>query len=51
MGLSIEEAAAGMYRVACNNMAQGVREVTIKRASTRANSPSSPAAPARSTPA
>ena len=26
-----EEAAAGMYRVACNNMAQGVREVTIKR--------------------
>lgn len=31
MGLSIEEAAAGMYRVACTNMAQGVREVTIKR--------------------
>jgi N-methylhydantoinase A len=31
MGLSIEEAAAGMYRIACNNMAQGVREVTIKR--------------------
>jgi N-methylhydantoinase A len=31
MGLSIEEAAAGMYRVACNNMAQGVREVTIRR--------------------
>ena len=31
MGLSIEDAAAGMYRVACNNMAQGVREVTIKR--------------------
>ncbi|HEY1362554.1 MAG TPA: hydantoinase/oxoprolinase family protein [Xanthobacteraceae bacterium] len=31
MRLSIEEAAAGMYRVACNNMAQGVREVTIKR--------------------
>jgi N-methylhydantoinase A len=31
MGLSIERAAAGMYRVACNNMAQGVREVTIKR--------------------
>jgi N-methylhydantoinase A len=29
--LSVEEAAAGMYRVACNNMAQGVREVTIKR--------------------
>ena len=31
MGLSTEQAAAGMYRVACNNMAQGVREVTIKR--------------------
>ena len=31
MGLSIEDAAAGMYRVACNNMAQGVREVTIRR--------------------
>jgi N-methylhydantoinase A len=31
MGLSIEQAAAGMYRVICNNMAQGVREVTIKR--------------------
>ncbi|MGA8155313.1 MAG: hydantoinase/oxoprolinase family protein [Rhodoplanes sp.] len=31
MGLSIEAAAAGMYRIACNNMAQGVREVTIKR--------------------
>ena len=31
MKLSVEEAAAGMYRVACNNMAQGVREVTIKR--------------------
>jgi len=31
MGLGVEEAAAGMYRVACNNMAQGVREVTIKR--------------------
>jgi N-methylhydantoinase A len=31
MGLTIEKAAAGMYRVACNNMAQGVREVTIKR--------------------
>ena len=30
-GLTIEQAAAGMYRVACNNMAQGVREVTIKR--------------------
>jgi len=31
MGLSVEDAAAGMYRVACHNMAQGVREVTIKR--------------------
>ena len=31
MGFTVEEAAAGMYRVACNNMAQGVREVTIKR--------------------
>jgi len=31
MGLSVAEAAAGMYRVACTNMAQGVREVTIKR--------------------
>ncbi|MDT3684119.1 MAG: hydantoinase/oxoprolinase family protein [Pseudorhodoplanes sp.] len=31
MKLTIEQAAAGMYRVACNNMAQGVREVTIKR--------------------
>ena len=31
MGLTIGAAAAGMYRVACNNMAQGVREVTIKR--------------------
>ncbi len=31
MGLTIEDAAAGMYRVVCNNMAQGVREVTIKR--------------------
>ncbi len=31
LGLSIEAAAAGMYRVACNNMAQGVREVSIKR--------------------
>ncbi len=31
MGLSIEAAAAGMYRVACTNMAQGVREVSIKR--------------------
>jgi N-methylhydantoinase A len=31
MGLSVEQAAAGMYRVVCSNMAQGVREVTIKR--------------------
>jgi N-methylhydantoinase A len=31
MELSIEQAAAGMFRVICNNMAQGVREVTIKR--------------------
>jgi len=31
LGMDVEGAAAGMYRVACNNMAQGVREVTIKR--------------------
>jgi N-methylhydantoinase A len=31
MGLSVAAAAAGMYRVVCNNMAQGVREITIKR--------------------
>ncbi len=31
LGLSIEEAAAGMYRVVCNNMAQGAREISIKR--------------------
>ncbi|GAB4178878.1 MAG: hydantoinase/oxoprolinase family protein [Rhodocyclaceae bacterium] len=31
MGLSVEQAAAGMYRVACNNMAQAIREVSIKR--------------------
>ncbi|HEC01096.1 MAG TPA: hydantoinase/oxoprolinase family protein [Sphingomonadales bacterium] len=31
MGLSIEDAAAGMYRIACMNMAQGIREITIKR--------------------
>ena len=31
LGLTIEQAAAGMYRVACNNMAQGVREISIKR--------------------
>ncbi len=31
MGLSIADAAAGMYRVVCNNMAQGVREISTKR--------------------
>jgi N-methylhydantoinase A len=31
LGMSVEEAAAGMYRVACSNMAQGVRAVTIER--------------------
>lgn len=31
--LTVEQAAAGMYRVACTNMAEGVREVTIKRGS------------------
>lgn len=31
LGLSIEEAAAGMYRVINTNMAQGVRQVSIKR--------------------
>jgi len=31
MGLTVEAAAAGMFRVACTNMAEGVREVTIKR--------------------
>ena len=31
MRTSVEQAAAGIYRIACNNMAQGVREVTIKR--------------------
>ncbi len=31
LGMSVEDAAAGMYRVICNNMAQGVREITIKR--------------------
>ena len=31
LGMTIEEAAAGMYRVVCNNMAQGIREVSIKR--------------------
>ena len=29
MGLTVEEAAAGMYRIACNDMAHGVREVAI----------------------
>ncbi len=33
LGMSIEQAAAGMYRVSCINMAQGVREITIKRGS------------------
>ena len=33
LSMSVEEAAAGMYRVACTNMAQGVREITIKRGS------------------
>jgi len=31
MGMTVEQAAAGMFRVACTNMAEGVREVTIKR--------------------
>ncbi len=31
LGFSVEEAAAGMYRVINTNMAQGVREITIKR--------------------
>jgi N-methylhydantoinase A len=31
MGLTVEDAAAGMYRVINTNMAQGVREITIKR--------------------
>ena len=31
LGLSVEDAAAGMYRVINTNMAQGVREITIKR--------------------
>ncbi|MFQ5423124.1 MAG: hydantoinase/oxoprolinase family protein [Phycisphaerae bacterium] len=31
LGLSVEEAAAGMYRVINTNMAQGVREITVKR--------------------
>ncbi|MCC2113033.1 MAG: hydantoinase/oxoprolinase family protein, partial [Hyphomicrobiales bacterium] len=33
LGLTVEEAAAGMYRIACTNMAQGVREITITRGS------------------
>ena len=31
LGLSVDEAAAGMYRVINNNMAQGVREISVKR--------------------
>ncbi len=31
LGLTVEQAAAGMYKVACTNMAEGVREVTVKR--------------------
>ncbi len=31
LGLSLEEAAAGMYRVINSNMAHGVREITVKR--------------------
>ena len=31
LGMSVEEAAAGMYRVINTNMAQGVREISIKR--------------------
>lgn len=31
LGLSLDEAAAGMYRVINTNMAQGVREISIKR--------------------
>jgi N-methylhydantoinase A len=33
LGMTVEAAAAGMYRVACTNMAQGVRAVTIERGS------------------
>jgi len=33
LGMSVEQAAAGMYAVACTNMAQGVRAVTIQRGS------------------
>ena len=31
LGLSVDEAAAGMYRVINANMAHGVREITVKR--------------------
>ena len=31
LGLSIEDAAAGMYQVINTNMAQGVREISVKR--------------------
>ncbi len=31
LGIDVEEAAAGMYRVINTNMAHGVREITIKR--------------------
>jgi N-methylhydantoinase A len=31
LGLSVQDAAAGMYRVINTNMAQGVREISIKR--------------------
>jgi N-methylhydantoinase A len=31
MGLSVQDAAAGMYQVINTNMAQGVREISIKR--------------------
>jgi len=31
LGMSVQDAAAGMYRVINTNMAQGVREITVKR--------------------
>jgi len=31
LGLSVEQAAAGMYRVINSNMAHGLREITVKR--------------------
>ncbi len=31
LGMSVAEAAAGMYRVVATNMAEGVREISIKR--------------------